>query len=36
MVPGKGDLLELGPPLAHRGNGPLPSEVLATLRADER
>jgi hypothetical protein len=29
MRPGKGDLLELGEPLEHRGDGPLPSEVLA-------
>jgi hypothetical protein len=36
MRPSKSELLELGEPLEHRGDGPLPSEVLAALRADER
>jgi prevent-host-death family protein len=36
MTPPQDDLLELGPPLEHRGDGPLPSEVLAAMRADER
>ena len=30
------DLLELGPPLPPRPGVPLPSEVLETMRADER
>ena len=31
-----GDLLELGPPLPSTPGAPLPSEVLADLRAEER
>ncbi len=36
MVPGTGDLLELGEPLKPLPGLPLPSEVLGELREDER
>ena len=36
MTPAGGDLLELGPPLTAVAGKPLPSEVLAKLRSDER
>ena len=36
MVPGKGDLLALGEPLEPEPGVPLPSVVLAELRANER
>jgi prevent-host-death family protein len=34
--PGRGSLKDLGPPLEPRPGVPLPSEVLAAMRADER
>jgi len=34
--PARGNLLDLGPPLQPKPGVPLPSEVLAKLRADER
>jgi prevent-host-death family protein len=34
--PGRGNLLDLGPPLEPKPGVPLPSEVLERLRADER
>lgn len=34
--PGRGNLLDLGPPLELKPGVPLPSEVLERLRADER
>ncbi|MGI8728438.1 MAG: type II toxin-antitoxin system Phd/YefM family antitoxin [Solirubrobacteraceae bacterium] len=36
LVPGEGDLLELGEPLEPAVGSPLPSAVLDGLRADER
>ncbi len=36
LRPGKGDLLDLGPPLAPTPGLPLPSEVLEEMRRDER
>lgn len=36
MTRAKGDLLELGDPLPPAAGRPLPSEVLAGMRADER
>jgi prevent-host-death family protein len=36
LVPGAGDLLELGEPLRPIAGSPLPSDVLAETRADER
>jgi prevent-host-death family protein len=36
LRPLEGRLEDLGPPLAPRAGAPLPSEVLAALRADER
>jgi prevent-host-death family protein len=36
MTRGTGDLLDLGEPLEPTPGVPLPSEVLAALRADER
>lgn len=36
ITPAHGDLLDLGPPLEPKPGVPLPSEVLARLRADER
>lgn len=34
MIPGKGNLLDLGPPLPPKPGEPLPSAVLTELRAD--
>lgn len=34
--PASGDLLDLGPPLPPAPGVPLPSEILAAMRADER
>ncbi|MEK6619396.1 MAG: type II toxin-antitoxin system prevent-host-death family antitoxin [Chloroflexota bacterium] len=34
--PGKGELLDLGPPLPPKPGVPLPSEILAEMRRDER
>jgi hypothetical protein len=36
MSRGEGDLLELGDPLSPEAGMPLPSEILAGMRADER
>jgi len=36
LRPGKGDLLDLGPPLEPTPGLPLPSEVLEEMRRDER
>jgi prevent-host-death family protein len=36
MSRGEGDLLELGDPLSPEAGVPLPSEILAGMRADER
>jgi prevent-host-death family protein len=36
LTPARGDLLDLGPPLAAVPGKPLPSETLAELRSDER
>lgn len=36
ITPATGDLLKMGPPLPPQPGVPLPSEVLAELRADER
>lgn len=36
LVRGSGDLLDLGKPLRPRKGVPLPSQILAAMRADER
>lgn len=36
LTPAAGDALELGPPLPPTDGKPLPSEILAALRDDER
>jgi prevent-host-death family protein len=36
LAPAAGDVLELGPPLRATDGKPLPSEILAALRDDER
>lgn len=36
LIPGVGDLLELGPPLPPAEAAPLPSRALAKARVDER
>ena len=36
LIPGAGDLLDLGPPLPRAPHGHLPSATLAKARADER
>ncbi len=36
LVPGAGDLLDLGPPLAPAPNVPLPSDLMARARDAER
>jgi len=36
VIPAKGNLLDLGPPLPPKPGVPLPSEILEQMRADER